>query len=135
MYSNGYKFVAAGSKDGQKTISVHRLVAELFIPNPNNYPVVNHLDGNKLNNRADNLEWTTQLENNRHAIETGLVKSVCKIKRKAIVTNLKTGEKLFFDTLKDCGAYFGKKKWWVGCSILQRKSNPFIYKGYEILRV
>lgn len=48
---------------GPKDFRIHRLLAEAFIPNPNNYPVVNHIDGNKLNNQLDNLEWCTQQEN------------------------------------------------------------------------
>ena len=54
---------------------VHRLVAFAFVPNPCNYEVVNHLDGNKLNNKDSNLEWTTLLGNNLHAKETGLLNS------------------------------------------------------------
>lgn len=48
---------------------MHRIVAAYFCENPNNVNVVNHIDGNKLNNRADNLEWVTQSENRRHAVE------------------------------------------------------------------
>lgn len=47
---------------------IHRLVAQAFIPNPNNYPYINHKDGNGLNNRVDNLEWCTAAMNTRHAI-------------------------------------------------------------------
>lgn len=55
-----------------KTYKIHRLVALEFIPNPRNCKEVNHIDGNKLNNRVDNLEWSTRSENMKHAINTGL---------------------------------------------------------------
>jgi len=68
----GYLRAKLGDKDNRKNFLVHRLVAIAFIENPNNKPFINHKDGNKINNRFDNLEWVTTKENNIHAIETGL---------------------------------------------------------------
>ena len=55
-----------------KIKKLHRIIAETFIPNPNNYPVVNHINGNKLDNRVENLEWCTQSWNNKEAYRLGL---------------------------------------------------------------
>lgn len=57
---------------GKQLMFVHRLVAEKYIPNPDNKEQVNHKDGNKLNNCADNLEWVTNQENRDHAVANGL---------------------------------------------------------------
>ena len=67
--SDGYLAVNLyGGKKKVQQIRVHRLVAQAFVPNPDNYPIVNHLDGDKTNNRAENLEWCEQKENVNHAI-------------------------------------------------------------------
>lgn len=74
LNSNGYLRVNMHLKGEEKSREylVHRLVAEAFIPNESNKPYVNHIDGNKLNNSSENLEWCTKSENEKHAWSTGL---------------------------------------------------------------
>lgn len=69
---NGYKYYRLSKSNKKKMYYAHRLVAEAFIPNPNQYPVVNHIDGNKLNNSVTNLEWTTYSDNIEKAHKNNL---------------------------------------------------------------
>lgn len=65
----GYRVVNIVKNGVSKTICIHRLVAETFIPNPENKPQVNHINGNKTDNRVENLEWVTNQENQTHSWE------------------------------------------------------------------
>jgi hypothetical protein len=70
--STGYHTVQLTKGNKPRDYRIHRLVALAHLENPNNYPVVNHLDGNKSNNRLDNLEWTTYSKNTLHSYSLGL---------------------------------------------------------------
>lgn len=70
---NGYCCVHLYKNQIRKAEKIHRLVAEAFIENPLNLTDVNHIDGNKLNNRIDNLEWSSRSDNMKHGFKTGLI--------------------------------------------------------------
>lgn len=68
-----YKYITVEFNGKQYYLYVHRLVALMYIPNPENKPEVNHIDGKPENNKVDNLEWATRSENMQHAHDTGLI--------------------------------------------------------------
>lgn len=83
LNSHGYPCVTIKFKDGsQQVIQVHQLIARTFIPNPNNLPQINHIDGNKQNNHVNNLEWCSARDNLLHAFRTGLNKGSHHMKGK-----------------------------------------------------
>ncbi|HEY3401740.1 MAG TPA: NUMOD4 motif-containing HNH endonuclease [Ohtaekwangia sp.] len=91
---------------------VHRLIAEAFLPNPYNHPQVNHKDGDKQNNRVENLEWCTNLHNNRHARKNGLYPDLSNpnnfTANKLDPTQVRTIRKCLSDGMKyaDLATYF-----------------------------
>ncbi len=81
--SNNYIIVTLSNNGVSKAYTIHRLVAQTFIPNPNNYPQINHINGKKYDNRVENLEWCTASENIKHASRVGLRKTTKKQKTQA----------------------------------------------------
>lgn len=89
----GYLYVIL-SKDGkQSTKTIHRLLAEAFIPNLDNKPCINHKNGDKTDNSLDNLEWCNHSENNQHAWDIGLRKGTDKQVETMRKTGIKYGKK------------------------------------------
>lgn len=113
----GYLRLRCTIERNKVCFKVHRLVAEHFVENPEGKPQVNHKDTNKQNNRADNLEWVTNIENAHHAIENGRwetlfagAKRVNDARRTPIVaTNIDTGESIYFESMSEAERQIGTR--------------------------
>lgn len=79
---NGYMYVTLQKGKKRKTVKVHRLVAEHFINNINDYPCVNHIDSNRTNNNVNNLEWVTYKQNMEHAVKNHRFDNMAKLNSK-----------------------------------------------------
>lgn len=104
--------------DRQKlSFKVHRLVAAAFVDNPNHLPQVNHIDGNKANNCAENLEWVSNKDNASHAIQNGLWENVFEGSRKenerrktpVIAIDVLSGNRIRFNSVSDAEKSLGTK--------------------------
>lgn len=109
-----------------KVVRLHRVLAECFIPNPNLYRVVNHIDGNKTNNTISNLEWVTHQGNSRHAYDNGLmVKAPHKPGESNGMSKLKESDVLYIRSSNlsrlELSQMFGVSKTLIGY-IINRKS-------------
>lgn len=138
VFNNGYLGVGTTRENG--TFLIHRLLAEAFIPNPENKRCVNHKDGNKLNNNLDNLEWATHGENNQHAYDTKLKVPSDKLRvnsKQLMINNRKDSSKIvintltgiFYDSIKEAAKSIDMNHNSLQCRLLGRTKNltPFIY--------
>ena len=132
---NGYLYFTARVKDKVKTLKPHRLVAEHFIPNLGNKPEVNHLDGDKSNNKINNLAWVTSSENKIHAFDMGLMNNPTGYDGHAVkskVQVLKNGnlvaELYGLEQIKD----FGLTATGVWCTINNKQKT---HRGYTFKRI
>lgn len=115
--SKGYCRVRVTINRRKFSLKVHREVAKAFLDNPQHLPQVNHIDGNKENNSASNLEWISNADNARHAIKTGLWSNVFAAYEKTnsarktpvVAENETTGERLYFDSVSDAERYFNSR--------------------------
>lgn len=114
---SGYIQVQMGRKTVPKYI--HRLVAQAFIPNVSNKPQINHKNGNKGDNRADNLEWVTASEN---ALAYGYGIRIEHKKKKIIATNV-NGKKVVFNSRDEAAKYFQCNKANIDYGRVYKKGN------------
>ena len=98
----GYQHITLRNGVLKKQQSLHRLVAFHFIENTENKPCINHKNGIKTDNRAENLEWCTYKENNCHAIRNGLTS---KSFSPFVGTNIKTEDKIYFENIQDAADF------------------------------
>ena len=98
--------VSLGHADDKINLKVHRAVAETFIPNPYKLPMINHKDGNKLNNSVDNLEWCTNKENIQHAITNGLLNPYVNKRIKAVMS-IEDGKEYF--SVGEAGRHYASR--------------------------
>ena len=97
-----------------KNLRVHRLVAKAFIPNPNNYPDVNHIDNDPTNNRVENLEWTTPKLNEQHKIKQGRnskvgITAMIESNKKPVVGIDAEGNREYYNSAKEASKAMGLK--------------------------
>lgn len=112
----GYCTVGISKNGKAKTFLVHRLVAEAFVPNPENYPLVNHIDEDKLNNRADNLSWCTYEQNNNHGTKNKRIsqklkgKGVNRGRSRAVIAILPDGTEEYYPSMAEVGRVLSSSK-------------------------
>lgn len=115
LINSGYEVVTLYSHTRRSKFQIHRLVAETFIPNPYNFPCVNHKDENKLNNCVDNLEWCTYQYNNNYG--TAKIRSVEKRARPIRQMTLDGYEVATYRSTKIAcdllGFAYGAMKYWL----------------------
>lgn len=114
-------------KDGkEKTWLVHRLVAFAFLEQITGKDYVNHIDGSRLNNAVENLEWCNHKENNNHAFDTGLIRTG----RKVTLVNKETNEKHHFRSMTKAGEFLNRSHGTISWN-LQRGISEV--DGFEII--
>lgn len=134
-----YEKIVLYKKGKVKNYFVHRLVAQAFIPNPDNKPQVNHIDEDKENNYVDNLEWCTILYNNNYGTRTARATNSNDYKKLALFNNkkirgenLQSGEIIHFNSIKEASQYLNTRSASIGRVLrgVRKTNNGWVFK-YE----
>lgn len=132
--TNGYLHVGLLKDNKKHCWLLHRLLATIFIPNPENKPFINHIDGNKLNNSMCNLEWCTQKENVNHAWSKGINKisehQKILLKNRFSIKVIDEASGTIYDSIKAAAEHIGMNKTTLGFQLrgkFKNKTNLRIY--------
>ncbi len=126
---DGYLRTCLTKNKKRKSVFIHRLVAQSFIPNPENKHCVNHINGIKTDNRVENLEWVTHSENNKHAIKLGLsgqapgeLHHMSKLKKQDVIEIREIYSKKI-KTQKELGVIYGVSQTQIGRIVNNKRWN------------
>lgn len=127
----GYVVVCLYKNNKGTTKTVHRLIAQAFIPNPENKPYINHIDSNRANNDIKNLEWCTQSENLKHGYKYGKVRPP-RNDRKIIMMDMNENYITTFDSIKKAANFIDGDPSHI-TKVLKEKLNHHKYKKFKYL--
>lgn len=132
----GYHYVTLYKNDKPYRRRVHRLVALAFIQNPYGYPQINHIDGDKTNNRIENLEWCTPFMNVHHAYSTGLISkdNISRASKRKVLVTSPNGYELVFESVREAAAFIGYA-FDTGLSMAIHKRGGLAKNGYKVKRI
>jgi hypothetical protein len=129
-HPKGYLFVNLWKEGDFKSILIHRLIAETFIPNMGNKPEVNHIDSNKKNNSVENLEWSSRSENCQHSHDNGNG-PLNGTQKKVVITNNSTDEISTFISTSKASKFLGFNRKWIEGK-LKYTESPFVHQHYTV---
>lgn len=133
---DGYCSVGLTNSKSKRTYhSVHRLVCESFLDNPNNFKMVNHKNGIRDDNRLDNLEWCDNSYNQWHRCHINMNPPDNTYKKKKVKAKFDTNEEMTFNSIRECADYFNVSTTAINRKLLGKSSNPSFSKRNHTIKL